>query len=218
MALQRRTTQGMRPKVSMGMNGPSISFGGTTRQTPEEAADVTRARTEATEQGKMAAKIKSLQPRIQNLKKYSDQVPRGSGAWMGLIPNRFIEGAKTSYDQFIGSSPRGVAATQMENAGGDVLAPLVRFSGDTGNIAEWEQKIRRNLLYNKNDSTEMTALKEAHLNELAKIVDDPRSTKNEIDAYFSKFTPSGTFGAGPKFGAVQSQPMQRKSKYNIVRE
>jgi len=72
------------------------------------------------------------------------------------------------------------------------------------------------LLYNKNDSTEMTALKEAHLNELAKIADDPRSTANQIDAFFAKFPSGGTFGAGPKFGAVQ--PMQRKSKYNIVRE
>ena len=218
MALQRRTTQGVRPTVRMGMNGPSISFGGTTRQTPEEAADITRARTEATEQGKMDAKIKTLQPRIQNLKRYSDQIPRGSGTTMGVIPNRFIEGAKTSWEQLVGSSPRGVAATQMENAGGDVLAPLVRFAGDVGNIAEWEQKIRRNLLYNKNDSTEMTALKEAHLNELARITDDPMSDKNQIDAFFAQFDAGPKFGVGQKFGAVQSQPMQRKSKYNIVRE
>lgn len=203
-----------KPILKLSSSGkPSISFGGSSRQTPEEAAALTQARATAEQTGKMAASAKLLKPRIETLWKYSQQIPRGDEVFLGgLLPERLIEGVKTGFEQWGGVSPRGVAATQMENSAGDILAPLTRFSGDVGNLAEWEQKIRKNLLFSKWDSDQQTQLKKAHLDELAMIADDPRTTKNEIDAFFEKL--SG--GGNQKFG--QSIPTQRKSKYTIIEE
>lgn len=173
----------------------TIKFGGQTFENPAYAEYESQLKVEEAakkKEGEWNVKRSDVGRRLENLYKVSDQVPRGSGTRFGVIPNRILTGLKTEYEQFGQTTPRGIAAGQLEDSAKDILAPLARLAGDVGNLAEWEQKIRLNLIPSKWDSAERVELKKAYLNELSRIVSSDQASPNQIDSFFDKIGASAT--------------------------